>query len=138
MSTWNKKKTSTGSTGNSSWNGNATKKPRFAPAGGGRSAVDSQLTSQDDEEMMDLGDDDMDVAFVESESQLDDDLTGCLGQEEESTTITYGQWERPPVDDEFHPKTSSLIFQQLDMDHYIRKAIPGMPGAKLGPVPVIR
>jgi hypothetical protein len=40
---------------------------------------------------------------------------------------------------EWNPTKNSLIFQQMDLDHYIApKPIPGMPGAKIGPVPVIR
>ena len=31
-----------------------------------------------------------------------------------------------------------LIFQQIDIDHYIGKPFPGMPGAQSGSVPVMR
>ena len=54
------------------------------------------------------------------------------------TTISYSEWERPQVPSSFDPKTTSLSFQQLDMDHYIGKPVRGMPGPTIGPVPVIR
>lgn len=31
-----------------------------------------------------------------------------------------------------------LKFQYLELDHYIGKPYPGMPGAQTGPVPIIR
>ena len=40
----------------------------------------------------------------------------------------------PPLD----PTQDKLQFQQIDIDHYIGKPIPGMPGAKSGPVPIMR
>lgn len=33
---------------------------------------------------------------------------------------------------------SSLVFQQLELDHYVGKPYPGMPGPQSGTVPVIR
>ena len=34
-----------------------------------------------------------------------------------------------------NPSSDPLIFQQIDIDHYIGEVIPGMPGAHRGPVP---
>ncbi|XP_029440886.1 DNA polymerase delta catalytic subunit [Rhinatrema bivittatum] len=47
------------------------------------------------------------------------------------------KWPRPapPAID---PETSSLCFQQLELDHYVGSHVGGMPGAMQGPVPVIR
>lgn len=48
------------------------------------------------------------------------------------------KWRRPlpPLHDE---KSDALVFQQIDIDHYIHpRAFPGMPGARSGPVPVMR
>jgi hypothetical protein len=50
----------------------------------------------------------------------------------------HKEWGRPEIL-EWNPTNTSLIFQQVDLDHYIAaKPITGMPGAKIGPVPVIR
>lgn len=43
-----------------------------------------------------------------------------------------------PDPPEINPKTDSITFQQIDIENYIGRAIPGMPGAQSGPVPVIR
>lgn len=32
----------------------------------------------------------------------------------------------------------SLMFQQLELEHYVGKTYPGMPGAQLGLVPIMR
>ncbi|XP_046862075.1 DNA polymerase delta catalytic subunit-like [Xenia sp. Carnegie-2017] len=47
------------------------------------------------------------------------------------------KWRRPPlpVIDEAN---DNILFQQLDIDHYIGKPHPGMPGSKVGPVPIAR
>ncbi|XP_044259978.1 DNA polymerase delta catalytic subunit isoform X2 [Tribolium madens] len=44
---------------------------------------------------------------------------------------------RPPVGD-LNPTTDALIFQELELDHYISVPYPGMPGAQTGTVPVVR
>lgn len=136
MSSWNKKPNGgpafgekTG--GGSSWNGNAAKKPKTSGPNG---------NSQDDDEMEMMDTDDMELAFMEADSQVDDDLSACIGQEDESTsTITYSQWERPKVDYDYDPRKNKLTFQQMDLDHYISpKPVVNMPGAQSGSVPVIR
>ncbi len=55
-----------------------------------------------------------------------------------SPVTGFEKWERPMVTG-WNPLQSSLIFQQIVLDHYIEpKPIPGMPGARVGPVPIIR
>ncbi|CAL8087292.1 unnamed protein product [Orchesella dallaii] len=138
QSQWNKRKPNTpgggvpakqgNSVGVSSSNGgNMAKKPR------------SNYNNTEDDDMMDT--EEMELAFLEDSEMLDDDMTsGLIGQEDETAkSITYEQWERPAVGKDFSTKTTNLTFQQLDVDHYIHsKPVFGMPGAKLGPVPVIR
>merc|ERR1712223_329892 len=49
----------------------------------------------------------------------------------------FVRWRRPappPLDAE----KDTLIFQQIDINHYIGKPYPGMPGAKTGVVPIMR
>lgn len=63
-------------------------------------------------------------------------------QEEQAPTIPESgsrtsRWVRP-TPPELKVKTEPLIFQQIDLDHYIGKPMAGMPGASKGPVPVVR
>ena len=46
-------------------------------------------------------------------------------------------WKRPPPP-KIIPSSDPLIFQQIDIDHYIGEVIHGMPGAQRGPVPILR
>ena len=84
---------------------------------------DSQLAAmiEDADEMQ------HDTAMIEEPEELVEDM--------EVSRIT--RWKRPippPLD----PTQDKLQFQQIDIDHYIGKPIPGMPGAKSGPVPIMR
>ncbi|CAH1374575.1 hypothetical protein MTP99_015896 [Tenebrio molitor] len=47
------------------------------------------------------------------------------------------QFFRPPVGS-LNPNDDTLIFQELELDHYLSRPYPGMPGAQTGMVPVIR
>eukprot|EP00743_Colponemidia_sp_Colp-15_P006103 GILK01006561.1.p1 GENE.GILK01006561.1~~GILK01006561.1.p1 ORF type:complete len:1058 (-),score=188.44 GILK01006561.1:44-3172(-) len=46
-------------------------------------------------------------------------------------------WARPAVP-AFDPNEQPLIFMQYDVDYYVGKPLPGMPGASTGEVPVLR
>lgn len=50
---------------------------------------------------------------------------------------TSAKWSRQaaPV---LHPKTDKLVFQQVDVDHYIGQPLPGMPGPQIAPVSIMR
>merc|ERR1719450_1924461 len=50
---------------------------------------------------------------------------------------TYHKWARPEPRS-LDPKVDSLVFQQVELDHYIGQARPDMPGARQGPAPVMR
>ena len=47
------------------------------------------------------------------------------------------KWKRPPPP-KISPTSDPLIFQQIDIDHYIGGVVAGMPGAQRGPVPILR
>lgn len=47
------------------------------------------------------------------------------------------KWRRPPLPN-LDPSSDAIIFQQIDIDHYVGDPIPGMPGAQSGPVPIVR
>ena len=46
-------------------------------------------------------------------------------------------WARPDLP-ELSASKDKLVFQQLELDHYIGKARKDMPGASSGPVPIMR
>ncbi|XP_051174755.1 DNA polymerase delta catalytic subunit isoform X2 [Leptopilina boulardi] len=56
------------------------------------------------------------------------------GPEQENTSA---KWSRPPPPN-LNPSKDKLCFQQIDVDHYTDQPLPGMPGSKVGPVPVMR
>ncbi|EDW18790.1 DNA polymerase delta catalytic subunit isoform X2 [Drosophila mojavensis] len=85
-------------------------------------------------------DDDMGGGF-ESElaafEAMDDlDQTQLLGEGPENQQ-TSERWSRAPPP-QLNPAEDRLIFQQLDVENYVGQPLPGMPGAQLGPVPVVR
>jgi DNA polymerase delta subunit 1 len=49
------------------------------------------------------------------------------GPENENTSQ---RWARPalPI---FNPKTDAVVFQQIDVDHYVGQPMAGMPGAQV-------
>lgn len=74
---------------------------------------------------------------VESEGKERDgdsqEIAGA-GPGYESTSI---KWSRPPLPP-LNPKHNNIEFQQLDVDFYVGRHLQGMPGATIGPVPIIR
>eukprot|EP00058_Branchiostoma_floridae_P022753 XP_002608243.1 hypothetical protein BRAFLDRAFT_125058 [Branchiostoma floridae] len=60
----------------------------------------------------------------------------CLSTGPVSAT-TRKKWVRPPPPN-LNPRTDSISFQQIDLDHYIGAPMDGMPGSSVGPVPIVR
>ncbi|EDV52183.1 DNA polymerase delta catalytic subunit [Drosophila erecta] len=73
------------------------------------------------------------AAFENSE---DMDQTLLMGDGPENQT-TSERWSRPPPP-ELDPSKHNLEFQQLDVENYLGQPLLGMPGAQIGPVPVVR
>lgn len=46
-------------------------------------------------------------------------------------------WKRPPLP-ALDPREHTVTFQQMELDHYLGEPIAGMPGSKVGPVPIIQ
>ncbi|XP_034948742.1 DNA polymerase delta catalytic subunit [Chelonus insularis] len=65
------------------------------------------------------------------------DVTQIIDEEGPEQQNTSAKWCRPPPPD-FDPEKDKLVFQQIDVDHYIGKQLPGMPGSTDGSVPIIR
>ncbi|XP_043259599.1 DNA polymerase delta catalytic subunit [Colletes gigas] len=71
--------------------------------------------------------------------EVDDDVgdvyqTNEEGPEQENT---FSKWNRPPPS-QLNPNVDVLIFQQIEIDHYLGVPLPGMPGSKIAPVPIMR
>lgn len=90
--------------------------------------------------------DDEDPSVFEAELAMLDDVENEMKNDQESQEImgdgpayevTSTKWSRPPVP-EINPAKDTIVFQQLDLDHYIGTHLPGMPGASKGPTPIIR
>uniref|UniRef100_A0A0A9YLY9 DNA polymerase n=1 Tax=Lygus hesperus TaxID=30085 RepID=A0A0A9YLY9_LYGHE len=65
-----------------------------------------------------------------------DDFEECIG-EGPDVEGKYKKWARkePP---ELNPRTDTISFQQLEIDHYNGLPLPDMPGSQVGPVPIMR
>ena len=73
-------------------------------------------------------------------TSFEEDLAFYQALEEDEMEVGSSQerrWSRPdppPID----LVTTPIIFQQLEIDHYVSSPLPGMPGAQTGSVPIIR
>jgi len=100
--------------------------------GGGTEPVQAKKPRNDDE---DDGGDDM---FMDMDEDMLMEMDGPeMTGEGPAQSTTFQIWARapPPTLD---PKKDKLVFQQLEIDHYIGKVWPGMPGATSGPKPIMR
>ncbi|XP_013790883.1 DNA polymerase delta catalytic subunit-like, partial [Limulus polyphemus] len=68
---------------------------------------------------------------VEEEIQLE---SQGEGPENLSTSSKWSRPTPPPL----NPEKDSLVFQQLDIAHYIGQPLAGMPGSQIGSVPVMQ
>ncbi|XP_043474062.1 DNA polymerase delta catalytic subunit isoform X1 [Leptopilina heterotoma] len=101
------------------FNGPPSKKQKIGDNDDTPSQFESELAS-----MFDGDDDDF----------LDIDTVKGEGPEQENTSA---KWSRPPPPN-LNPSKDTLCFQQIDVDHYTDQPLSGMPGSKVGPVPVMR
>ncbi|XP_064545530.1 DNA polymerase delta catalytic subunit [Drosophila montana] len=74
------------------------------------------------------------LATFEAIDELDQSQLLGEGPENQQTSERWSRAPPPQLD----PVTDCFIFQQLDVENYVGQALPGMPGAQLGPVPVVR
>ncbi|KAK7098957.1 DNA polymerase delta catalytic subunit-like [Littorina saxatilis] len=73
---------------------------------------------------------------IDADMKMEEDSQEVLG-EGPALVATSSKWSRPPLPT-VHPKTDNIEFQQLDVDYYVGRPLPEMPGATVGPIPVIR
>lgn len=79
------------------------------------------------------------LAFLQSVEEEENSLTPDSGGHVSLTPPSQRRrrWQRPPPP-AIDPTADVVTFQQIDIDHYIGRAIAGMPGAQSGPVPILR
>ena len=106
-----------GGSGSSGGNSSQTKRPKNDEEDEAPNFED-HLAGLNDDDFMDI-----EMPVVEGE-----------GPEQQSS---YHKWARPEPPT-MEPKKDNLIFQQIELDHYIGQARPDMPGAREGPAPVMR
>nr|XP_019534411.2 DNA polymerase delta catalytic subunit [Aedes albopictus] len=96
-----------------------------------------KFRGDEDEEDFDQPDFDAEMAALEAEEAgVDGGAAVPIGQGPEAEN-TCARWSRPQPR-EYRPDEDRLVFQQIDIDHYVGKPLPGMPGAQIEPVPVMR
>ncbi|KOB68271.1 DNA polymerase [Operophtera brumata] len=93
-----------------------------------------RFKSQDDD---DDNDNEVPSSFEEQLAGMDTaEDTQVFGEGPENQASNM-KWSRPPPP-ALNPKKDSLVFQQLDIDHYNGQPVQGMPGSQLAPVPIMR
>lgn len=91
-----------------------------------------RFKSQDDDD-----DNEVPSSFEEQLAGMDTaEDTQVFGEGPENQASNM-KWSRPPPP-ALNPKKDSLVFQQLDIDHYNGQPMQGMPGSQLAPVPIMR
>ncbi len=79
------------------------------------------------------------AGMLEDEDELyaTQEPSTAMEEDVETDEDRFLRWRRPEPP-KLNEKEDTLIFQQVDIDHYICKPYPGMPGVKTGVVPVMR
>ncbi|XP_078043846.1 DNA polymerase delta 1, catalytic subunit isoform X1 [Augochlora pura] len=72
--------------------------------------------------------------IVEESAEEQINIALKAGPEQENTSSKWIRPAPPPL----NPHKDSLIFQQIEIDHYTGVPLAGMPGSKIGPVPIMR
>lgn len=88
-----------------------------------------------------------DLAFWEGIDEQWSDVQNEISEDAERSDACSGdsqaprpqrvKWKRPPPPHVDHT-INCIVFQQLEIDYYVGPAIPGMPGAQKGSVPIVR
>ncbi|ROT70834.1 DNA polymerase delta catalytic subunit isoform X2 [Penaeus vannamei] len=101
---------------------------------GGKAGPPKKIRGDEDDDM-DFDDEFPDDYDME---QFDEqDFTEPQGAKVVDDGDTNSSWGRPPFPS-VNPATENLVFQQIDIDHYIGPPCEGMPGQQAGRVPIMR
>lgn len=95
-----------------------------------------KISGNDDEDDYQGGSFEEDLAMMDDmmDEMADTPKFEGEGPETQVTSIKWSRPNPPSID----PSKDALIFQQLDLDHYVGNAIPGMPGTQQGSAPIMR
>ena len=77
-----------------------------------------------------------DLAFLQA-AEAANRMEEQLVEQQKVKSSQEESWGRPAVP-AIDPETTPIIFQQLELDHYLSDPLPGMPGAQTGTVPILR
>ncbi|CAN9505712.1 unnamed protein product [Ophioblennius macclurei] len=88
--------------------------------------------SQFEEDLLMFEESEMDAEEMEGQGGHDVIPVGDL-----FSTDVNPRWRRPQAPN-LNPSSDSLVFQQIDLDHYMGESVSGMPGQSQGKVPIIR
>ncbi|XP_056262867.1 DNA polymerase delta catalytic subunit [Pseudoliparis swirei] len=88
--------------------------------------------SQFEEELSMFEETEMETEEMESQSSHDVIPVGDL-----FSTDLNPRWRRP-IAPSLNPSSDSLVFQQIDLGHYLGPTVAGMPGQSQGKAPIIR
>ncbi|XP_035674123.1 DNA polymerase delta catalytic subunit-like [Branchiostoma floridae] len=102
-----------------------TKRKKPTP---GPSAKKARSSEWDEDESLDF---EAQLAMME---EMEEETVAADGP---VSATTRKKWVRPPPPN-LNPRTDSISFQQIDLDHYIGFPMDGMPGSSVGPVPIVR
>ncbi|XP_058461751.1 DNA polymerase delta catalytic subunit [Malaya genurostris] len=109
-------------------------KRKVFPKPGETSAVLKKFRSGEDDDDEFESNFEAELANMEGDDGMDQALLIGQGPEVENTCA---KWSRPKPKD-YQPNEDSLVFQQIDIEHYVGEPLSGMPGPQIGPVPVMR
>nr|BAJ78744.1 DNA polymerase delta catalytic subunit [Aposthonia japonica] len=100
--------------------------------------VKRKRSIEDDDEEFYSGSFEAELAYMEQVENEMSQTDSCeyTGEGPESQE-TSAKWCRPSLPT-LNPSVDTLIFQQIDIDHYTGRPMQGMPGAQVGPVPIMR
>ncbi|KAF6018928.1 POLD1 [Bugula neritina] len=80
----------------------------------------------------------MELALFEEEMDIDFSQESECGAGPDVDPNSTTSWSRPPLKTQPDSSKDAIVFQQIDIDHYIGSHKNGMPGAQKGPVPILR
>uniref|UniRef100_A0A336LTL5 DNA polymerase n=1 Tax=Culicoides sonorensis TaxID=179676 RepID=A0A336LTL5_CULSO len=102
---------------------------------GNAQPVVKKMRSMDDDEEEFASQFEAELASMDLDN-LENDTDMLVGEGPE-TQFKNLKWCRPPPPD-LDPNSDPIIFQQIEIDNYIGKPLPGMPGCQIPPAPIMR
>nr|BAJ78733.1 DNA polymerase delta catalytic subunit [Lepidocampa weberi] len=93
--------------------------------------------AEDDDDLSYVFSSENDFDSQETLEEMDIDSQETLDEEAPDLEHSTAKWSRDPCPN-FDPKEDNLLFQEMDIDVYTGFPMRGMPGLKVGSVPIVR